>query len=115
DPPEIFGGSGRVEDYLARHGSHRRRWEPPEPDAERPEAEWGFAPELREDVERFAARHGYVVRRLVFEQPEELRAVVARLYRRWNAARGVAATRLLVESFIVMEPFWAIRTGSTPF
>jgi len=23
--------------------------------------------------------------------------------------------RLLVESFIVMEPFWTIRTGSVPF
>jgi hypothetical protein len=114
-PAEVFGGGPRVAAYLAREGSHRRRWEPPEPDAERPEAEWGFAPELREDVERFAARHGYHVRRIAFEQPEEFSPLVADLYRWWNAQRGVTDRRLLVESFIVMEPFWTLRTGSTPF
>jgi hypothetical protein len=43
---EFLRGSGRVEEYLARYRSHRRGWEPPEPDAEAPEAEWGFEPAL---------------------------------------------------------------------
>ena len=29
--------------------------------------------------------------------------------------RGLPSDRLLVESFILMEPYWALRTGSVPF
>jgi hypothetical protein len=55
----------RVADFLERYGSARRHWDSSEPDGEWPEAEWGFAPLLRADVERIAARarrarrHGY--------------------------------------------------------
>jgi len=112
---EFLVGSQRVENYLARYGSHRRRWDPPEPDGERPEAEWGFEPTLREDVERFAHEQGYRVRRSVFEEPEDLSPLVADFYRRWYEERGLPANRLLVESFILMEPWWALRTGSVPF
>jgi len=114
-PEEYLRGSVRVADYLARYGSHRRRWEPPEPDGESPEAEWGFEPALREDVERFAREKGYRVRRIVFEEPEDLSPLVAELHRWWYAGRGLPTNRLLVESFILMEPWWALRTGSVPF
>ncbi len=114
-PEEFLSGSERVEDYLTRYGSHRRRWDPPEPDGERPEAEWGFEPALREDVERFARERGYRVRRLVFEEPEDTSPLVADLYRWWYRQRRLLANRLLIESFILMEPHWALRTGSVPF
>jgi hypothetical protein len=114
-PEEFLSGSERVEDYLTRYGSHRRRWDPPEPDGERPEAEWGFEPAFREDLERFARGGGYRVRRIVFEEPEDLSPLVADLYRRWYEERGLPTDRLLVESFILMEPWWALRTGSVPF
>lgn len=114
-PEEYHHGGPRVEEYLARHGSPRRRWEPPAPDAERPEAEWGFATPLREDVENFARRNGYKVKRVLFDEPEQLSPLAADLYRRWNQQRGVIGNRLLAESFIVMEPTWCIRTGSVPF
>jgi hypothetical protein len=32
-----------------------------------------------------------------------------------NRERGVVGKRLLVESFIVMEPYWTVRTGSASF
>jgi hypothetical protein len=114
-PEEYLRGGERVEEYLKRYGSHRRRWDPPEPDGESPEAEWGFEPALEEDVERFARERGYRVRRIVFEEPEELSLLVADLYRWWYKQRGLCANRLLVESFVVMEPYWALRTGSVPF
>jgi hypothetical protein len=114
-PIEFLRGSERIEDYLARYGLHRRRWDPPEPDGERPEAEWGFEPILREDIERFARERGYRVRRVVFEEPEDPSLLVADLYRRWYGERGLPANRLLVESFILIEPWWALRTGSVPF
>jgi len=114
-PEEYLHGSDRVERYLERYGAYRRRWEPPAPDGERPEAEWGSDPELREDAERFARERGYRVRRILFEEPEHLSPLVADLYRWWYEERGLPANRLLVESFILLEPHWALRTGSVPF
>jgi len=112
---EFIHGGKRVEHFLARYGSHRRRWHPPEPDGERPEAEWGFEPALREDVKRFASERGYRVQRLVFEEPEDTSPLVADLYSWWYRQRRLLANRLLIESFILMEPHWALRTGSVPF
>lgn len=112
---EFLHGSERVEEYLARYGSHRRKWEGPEPDGDSPEAEWGFAPELRDDIEDFARRHGYRVARIVFEEPEHPSPLAAELHRWWFRERNIRANRLLVESFIVMEPYWAMRTASVPF
>ncbi len=86
------------------------------PDGERPEAEWGFDPALREDVEWFARERDYSgVRRILFEEPGGLSPLVADLYRRWYEERGLPKNRLVVESFILMEPWWALRTGSVPF
>lgn len=112
---EYYYGSERVENYLKRYGSHRRRWTPPQPDADRPEAEWGFEPALAEDLLGFAERHGFRVRRIVFDEPEHFSPFVADLYEWWNRKRNITDRRLLVESFIVMEPYWTVRTGSIPF
>jgi hypothetical protein len=115
-PKEYFEGSERVADYLARYGSHRSRWEPPPPDGESPEAEWGFEPALREEIEQFARAHGYRVLRLIFAEPEHPSPLVADLHRQWYRERGLmAANRLLIESFVVLEPYWALRTGAVPF
>jgi hypothetical protein len=114
-PEEYLHGSERAEKYLERYGSHRRRWDPPEPDGESPEAEWGFERTLGEDVERFAGERGYRVRKIVFEEPEDMSPLVADLYRWWYGQRRLLANRLLIESFVVMEPYWALRTGSVPF
>ncbi|MBI2527379.1 MAG: hypothetical protein HYV93_15505 [Candidatus Rokubacteria bacterium] len=112
---EMMRGGDRVEAYLRRHRSPRMRWEPPAAEGTSPEAEWGFAPSLREDVERFARRHGHRVRRVMFEQPEDVSPMVADLYRWWYQRLGVADNRLVVDSFILMEPYWTIRTRSVPF
>lgn len=114
-PEEFINGSDRVAGYLERYGSHRRHWDSPTPDGDRPEAEWGFEPALRDDVERFARENGYHVQRIVFQEPEHLSPFVADLYRWWYANRGMKANRLLVESFVMLEPHWALRTGSVPF
>lgn len=112
---EYFEGSDRVASFLAQQGSDRRRWEAPEPDGERPESEWGFEPSLGEDVERFAERHGYRVRRLDYEHPRDPSPLVADLYRSRYADLGISATRLVVETFAQVEPWWTLRTGSVPF
>ena len=42
-------------------------------------------------------------------------APVAELQRRWYAESGQPARRLLVESFILLDPWLAVRTRSVPF
>lgn len=114
-PEEYQQGSPRVADFLARYGSAQRRWDPPAPDGERPEAEWGFAPELLDDLERLSRERGFRLRRVVFDGPEDMSPLVADFYLAWNRRRGVPGRRLIVDSFILMEPFWTLRTGSAPF
>ncbi|PZG39721.1 hypothetical protein C1I98_23345 [Spongiactinospora gelatinilytica] len=110
-PGEYREGGQKVADYLAEHGSPYRRWDAPEPDGESPEAEWGFAPELLGDLRTAAPR----VARLGFTDPEALSPAVADLYRAWYERRGIPAARLLAESFVLVEPWWTLRTGSVPF
>lgn len=112
---EYIYGSDAVAEFLQREGSRRKRWDVPEPDATRPEAEWGFDPALLEDVYRFAGENGYRVKRIAFTAPEHLSPLVADLYRWWYEKRGIDPNRLLVETFNVVEPWWTLRTGSVPF
>ncbi len=114
-PQEYVADSERVADYLRRYGSHRRDWQHLEPDEEQPEAEWGFEPSLRDDVERFAEERGFGVRRIAFTEPEDLSPLVADLHRWWLRDRGLPANRLIADSFILMEPYWTLRTGSVPW
>jgi hypothetical protein len=115
EPEEYLRGSERVEDYLTRYRFHRSRWDPPAPNGETPEAEWGLEPALVADIERFARRRGHRMRRITFAKPEDMSPLVADLYAWCNRGRGIAERRLLAESFIVMEPYWTMRTGSIPF
>lgn len=112
---EYIHGSPRVEAFLRRFGSSARAWDPPAPDVDSPEAEWGFEPALREDVLRFAHREGYRVVALRFDEPECASPLVADFHREWYAQRGWPGNRLLVESFVLQEPYWALRTGSVPY
>ncbi|MGH2381461.1 MAG: hypothetical protein ACRDG7_09605 [Candidatus Limnocylindria bacterium] len=115
NPDEYLHGSPRVADYLERYGSSRRRWQPPPTDDEQPEAEWGFEPALRDDLEHLAARRGYRLRRIVFRDPEDLSPLVADLHRWWYARRGITSRRLVADSFILMDPYWTLRTASVPW
>ncbi|TDD41487.1 hypothetical protein E1286_32615 [Nonomuraea terrae] len=114
-PEEYAHGGPRVADYLRRYGSPRRAWDYPPADGERPEAEWGFEPELLGELEKLAERNGWRLARLRFGEPEDLSPAVADLHRSWHERRGLPADRLLVECFLLLEPWWALRSGSAPF
>lgn len=114
-PEEYINGGQRVADFLRREGASYTSWEVPEPDGRRPEAEWGFEPELLGDVQRFASENGYRVRRIRFVDPEHLSPLVADLYRWWYEKREMRSDRLLVQTFNVVEPWWTLRTGSVPY
>ncbi len=112
---EFHEGSPRVRALLDRVDAPVREWDEPEPDTTSPEAEWGYEPALDEDLAELAERRRYKVRRIVFDEADSLSPLVADLYRWWYRQRGIPGDRLLIESFVVMEPWWALRTGSVPF
>ena len=114
-PAEYLYGGPRVARWFAERGLKRQRWDAPAPDGESPEAEWGFEETLRAEVERFADAHGYRVIRVVVDEPEDPSPLVADLYRWWYRVRGLPANRLLVDSFILMDPCWTLRLGAVPF
>ena len=114
-PDEYFSDSPRVADLLTRYKAGRTGWDPPEPDSDSPEAEWGFDPELLDDVRALARARGLNTVRLRFETAEALSPLIADFYRTWYRQRGIEPRRLLAESFILLEPYWTLRTGSVPF
>jgi hypothetical protein len=112
---EFAEGGPRVAEFLRRNGSPRDRWLPPETDTERPEAEWGFAQPLAVDVTATAAEQGLTVARLRLEQPEDASPLIAELFRHWYGEHGLPTSRLLVSSFLLMDPMLAMRTGQVPY
>jgi hypothetical protein len=62
-----------------------------------------------------ADERGWHVRRIGFDDPEQPSPLVAELYRWWYQQRNIQSSRLVVSSFVLMEPLWTLRTGSIPF
>jgi hypothetical protein len=114
-PEQYRQGGIEVAHFLGRQGSEKLSWDPPAADAEREEAEWGFVEELGADVERFAERRGFRVRRVVFDDPQDLSPLQAELYRWWYGRLGRPADLLLAQTFNLVQPYWALRTSSVPF
>lgn len=115
-PPQEYRDAGpRVAAYLRRYDASVTRWQAPDADGESAEAEWGFEPALRDDVAAFARRHGYRLVRLTFDEPQDLSPLVAELYRWWYRQRGIPDGRLLVDSFMLLDPWWTLRTGAVPY
>lgn len=112
---EFRDGGPRVAEFLRRQGSDRDRWQPPPADGDSPEAEWGFAAPLAEDLAATAAARGLTLDRLRFTQPEDASPLIAGLFRDWYQTHGRPASRLLVSSFLLMDPMLAVRTGSVPY
>jgi hypothetical protein len=112
---EYHSGSTRVADLLARYRTGLSGWDPPPPDEDSPEAEWGFESALLDEIEEIARARGFRLVRLSFPTAESLSGLIADLYREWYRRRGIEPRRLLAESFVLVEPYWTLRTGSVPF
>ena len=112
---EYFRGGERVRHYFKRYRSRRLRWDPPEPDDTAPEAEWGFEPALAEDLHALAREHGWRVVDFAFEDPEAMSFLAAEIYRDWYGALGIEPRRLVIDSFILMDPMATMRLRAIPF
>ncbi|HVT22477.1 MAG TPA: hypothetical protein VHE57_13935 [Mycobacteriales bacterium] len=113
-PQEYVEGGPRVESFLREQAAGIRGWRFPPVTELAPEAEWGYEPSLTGDLQEFADRHGYRVARLRFDAPDALGPVVADVYRDWYARSGTSPSRLLAETFICVEPTWALATRTVP-
>lgn len=112
---EFLNGGPRVGKFLRQQGSGRDRWEPPAPDGCSPEAEWGLAQPLADDLVTAADSMGLTVERLRFEEPEDTSPLIAELFRDWYSQLGRPAGQLLVSSFVIMDPMLTLRTGQVPY
>jgi hypothetical protein len=101
--------------FLQAEGARVRRWHPPGPDADVAEAEWGYQPELSDDVRRVADRHGWQVETISFDHADDLSPFVADLYRWWYRRLGRPTNRLFVESFVLLDPYWVLRAAAVPY
>ena len=103
----------------AKRDDELLHWNSPTATCETVEAEWGFEPSLAADVASFTAQHGFIVRRLTFQHPEDVSGLVADLYRQWYVReRQVDLMRhhqLFGETFILVEPWWTLRMGVVPY
>ncbi len=112
---EYLAGSSRISKFLRKDRSKLRHWDVPVSNIEKPEAEWGFEPSLLDDIRRIAKKRHYKICRIRYHDPAAVSPFVADLYRWWYAERGIAASRLFAESFLLMDPWWCLKTGSVPF
>lgn len=94
---------------------HRTDWKAPRSNCEVPEAEWGYADGLTDDVVGFAKKHGFQIKYLDYGHPENASPLVADVYRQWKKQLRRPAGSILVESFVLMEPWLTIRYNLTPF
>lgn len=111
---EYLHGGPRVRDYLTRYGRARSRWAPPEPNDVAPEAEWGFDAALADDVRALAAQAGWRVAEIRFRDPEALSPLAASIHADWYREAGIEPTRLIVDSFLLMDPFTTLRLNAVP-
>ncbi|HET6158582.1 MAG TPA: hypothetical protein VFE34_09575 [Dongiaceae bacterium] len=111
---EYFRDSDRMRAYLARYRASRTRWDPPEPNDVAPEAEWGFEPALLRDLSSLAESCGWRLVRIRFEDPEAFSLMTAAIHRAWYRELGDEPARLVVESFVLLDPYRTLRLRALP-
>lgn len=112
---EYLQGGPRVAEYLARYGIDRVKWDPPGPTDNVPEAEWGLDEYLIAPLKKMASAQGWRLLEIRYQDPEALSFVVAEIYRDWYLASGIHATRLTVDSFLLMDPWCTLHQHAIPF
>lgn len=66
-------------------------------------------------MRELAARRSLRLVRLSFEDPHDLSPFAADLYRAWYADLGRPTSRLFAQCYMLIEPYWTLRTASVPF
>lgn len=80
-----------------------------------PEAEWGFDSALLEDIRSLARQMNWRLVEIRLQEPESLSFVTARAYRDWYRDAGIEPRRLVVDSFLLSDPFTTLWLHALPF
>ncbi|GFZ88390.1 hypothetical protein [Nesterenkonia alkaliphila] len=112
---EYNSGSPRISAFLKAQGSEHTTWQAPDPTDRTPDGEWGFDPGFGQDVDRLADEAGWRRRTLYQNEPQDSSAFIAELYRHWYRQLGWPDTRLLVQTYYHLDPWYTLATGSVPF
>lgn len=112
---DYFQKTERTAAFLEKYNSDLRSWDPPATDSHQPESEWGFDPVIKEDISKIAKNNHYGIREWKFEDADDPSPFVAELYKWFYKKNGILHNRLVVESFIMHDPYWMLKTGSIPF
>ncbi|CAN7701411.1 hypothetical protein [Paraburkholderia terricola] len=80
-----------------------------------PEAEWGFDTALADDVAALARQMDWRVVRIDFYEPEALSFAAAAIHREWYRDAEIRPTRLIVDSFLLMDPLTTLELHALPF
>ena len=112
---EYYQGSNRITRYLREQQAKINPWDTSAPTEQQPEAEWGLATALLDDIRRLAQQKQYTTQTVTFTGSQAPSAWVADLHRWWYPQMGMDDNRLLVQSFSMQEPYWTLRTGSVPY
>ncbi len=112
---EYLHGGPRVKEFLQRNGSKRDHFLLPEITGDYLEAEWGFEESMLESIDSLARERDYEVKQLYFGDPQDPVRPIADFYCDWYDSIGRPTDKLLIESFMLLEPYWCLRTGSIPY
>ncbi|MGI8419191.1 MAG: hypothetical protein ACR2LN_00950 [Candidatus Levyibacteriota bacterium] len=112
---EYLHGGPRVKEFLKKYNSRRDSFHVPKMTGEYIEAEWGFEQKLLTDLTALAKRKKYSVKKISFKDPEDPTIPITEFYTWWYKKLGRPTNKLLLESFLLLDPYWAIRTGCIPF
>ncbi|MQA01920.1 MAG: hypothetical protein GEV07_04050 [Streptosporangiales bacterium] len=112
---EYTEGSPRVASYLQEHGSAHTQFQSPKPDGVSAEAEWGFDARIADDISSRASELSHPVVTMHVPEPQALSGPTARLLRQRFRDAGADGDRLVVESFLMVDPVEVRRSGSVPF
>lgn len=114
-PEEYYNGSPAVTEFLNEVDSKFEKWDAPVPDTVAPEAEWGLAKALAEDITAYAKKLDVKHVTITFDHPQDISAAVAEVYKSWYRENNIKPERLLVESFNMISPYLSISKNCIPF
>lgn len=115
NPREYYEGSPKAREFLGKVATGIEKWDAPIPEADKPEAEWGFEKKLLQDIKNFTDYKKIEGLKIDFNHPQSLSSIVARVYRKWYEELDIPSNRLLVETFNVISPHLSLQKTCIPY
>jgi hypothetical protein len=87
----------------------------PTTDGDDSEAEWGTTAGFERSVRQWASTNGHPVVEITATDPQELADRAADVFLAWRRGGGVPRPRLVIDQFILSQPWHVLRAGAVPY